>query len=337
MKATLTGTAGEDREGGVAVDSAGNVYEALSAEGPVDGQPNAARKDVVLDQVRPDRHEALDEGVRHRAASIAPTGSRSTRRGIRSSPATRRATSTAAHAGNTSDDMFVDEVRPERQPRVGDAGRARRPPTAATASRSTATARSTPPATRRARSAGRNVGDKDVFVAQARGCRWRAALDPPVRRRRRGQGDGGRRRRRHASTSPAWSTARSARRCRARRPAASTASSRSYDASGNGDAGRGSSARPPRTRRGAWPPTRPATRPSPASRPATCSRRTPGDKDIDRRALRPDRRDHAARPVRHGRQRQGRERRARRCRQHVRRRASATATSRRTSATSTRC
>ncbi|MGZ4388947.1 MAG: alpha/beta hydrolase, partial [Gaiellaceae bacterium] len=48
MKATLTGTAGADREGGVAVDSAGNVYEALAAEGSVDGQPYAGAKDVVL-------------------------------------------------------------------------------------------------------------------------------------------------------------------------------------------------------------------------------------------------------------------------------------------------
>ncbi len=44
MKATLTGTPGEDREGGVATDAAGNVYEALSAEGPVDGQANAGRR-----------------------------------------------------------------------------------------------------------------------------------------------------------------------------------------------------------------------------------------------------------------------------------------------------
>jgi enterochelin esterase-like enzyme len=48
MKATLTGTAGEDREGGVATDASGNVYEALAAEGSVDGQPNAGAKDVVL-------------------------------------------------------------------------------------------------------------------------------------------------------------------------------------------------------------------------------------------------------------------------------------------------
>jgi pimeloyl-ACP methyl ester carboxylesterase len=48
MKGTLVGTPGEDREGGVAVDSAGNVYEAFAAEGSVDGQPYAGAKDVVL-------------------------------------------------------------------------------------------------------------------------------------------------------------------------------------------------------------------------------------------------------------------------------------------------
>jgi enterochelin esterase-like enzyme len=48
VKATLTGTAAEDREGGVAVDASGNVYQALAAGGSVDGQPNAGGKDVVL-------------------------------------------------------------------------------------------------------------------------------------------------------------------------------------------------------------------------------------------------------------------------------------------------
>lgn len=48
MKASLVGTAGEEREGGVAVDSTGNVYEALAGEGSIDGQPYAGAKDVVL-------------------------------------------------------------------------------------------------------------------------------------------------------------------------------------------------------------------------------------------------------------------------------------------------
>ena len=66
MKATLIGTPGEDREGGVAVDADGNVYEALAAMGSIDGQTERRRQGRRADQVRPDRHEALDEGVRHR-------------------------------------------------------------------------------------------------------------------------------------------------------------------------------------------------------------------------------------------------------------------------------
>ena len=48
VKATLTGTAGEERAGGVATDAAGNVYEAIAAAGPVNGQPFAGDKDLVL-------------------------------------------------------------------------------------------------------------------------------------------------------------------------------------------------------------------------------------------------------------------------------------------------
>ena len=54
MKAALSGTAGEDRAGGVAVDQAGNTYQALAAEGAVDGQPHAGGKDVALTKYAPD-------------------------------------------------------------------------------------------------------------------------------------------------------------------------------------------------------------------------------------------------------------------------------------------
>ena len=46
MTATLSGTAGEDRAGGIAVDHAGNSYEAIAAEGAIEGQPYAGGKDV---------------------------------------------------------------------------------------------------------------------------------------------------------------------------------------------------------------------------------------------------------------------------------------------------
>ena len=48
MKATLIGTAQEERAGGVATDAAGNVYQALAAGGSVAGQPYAGDKDLVL-------------------------------------------------------------------------------------------------------------------------------------------------------------------------------------------------------------------------------------------------------------------------------------------------
>ena len=48
VKATVTGTPQEERAGGVAVDAAGNVYQALAAGGPVAGQPYAGDKDLVL-------------------------------------------------------------------------------------------------------------------------------------------------------------------------------------------------------------------------------------------------------------------------------------------------
>ncbi|QNE20507.1 esterase [Kribbella qitaiheensis] len=54
MKAALSGTAGEDRAGGIAVDPAGNTYEAIAAEGSIDGQPYAGGKDVALTKYGPD-------------------------------------------------------------------------------------------------------------------------------------------------------------------------------------------------------------------------------------------------------------------------------------------
>ena len=60
MKATLTGTAGEERAGGVATDAAGNVYQAIAAAGPVDGQPYAGDKDLVLVKHAPSGTTALD-------------------------------------------------------------------------------------------------------------------------------------------------------------------------------------------------------------------------------------------------------------------------------------
>jgi enterochelin esterase-like enzyme len=112
MKATLTGTAGEDREGGVAVDSAGNVYEALAAEGPVDDEANAGLKDVVLIKYGPTgtklwTKEFGTSGVdRAYGLQLDPQGH----------PVVvgyTKGNLDGNHAGNTSDDVFVAKYHPE--------------------------------------------------------------------------------------------------------------------------------------------------------------------------------------------------------------------------------
>ena len=110
MKAKLVGTPGEDREGGVATDVAGNVYEALSAEGTVDGQPNSGAKDVVLIKYGRGQQD-LDEAIRHRRCrssvrpAARPAGPPGDRRLHEGRPH-------GNHAGNTSDDLFVAKVDP---------------------------------------------------------------------------------------------------------------------------------------------------------------------------------------------------------------------------------
>ena len=50
MKATITGTAGEDRAGGIATDASGNVYQAVAVEGSLDGQAVRRRQGRRADQ-----------------------------------------------------------------------------------------------------------------------------------------------------------------------------------------------------------------------------------------------------------------------------------------------
>lgn len=111
MKATLTGTAGEDREGGVAADAAGNVYEALAASGPVDGQPNAGDKDVVLIKYGPSgaklwtREFGTAGTDRAYGLALDPQGH----------PVVTGYTKgdlDGSHGGNTSDDVFVAKYDP---------------------------------------------------------------------------------------------------------------------------------------------------------------------------------------------------------------------------------
>ena len=113
MKAKLTGTAQEERAGGVATDAAGNVYQALAAGGSVSGQPFAGDKDLVLDQASPNgttlwTRELGTAGLeRAYGVAIDPAGRRRRHR------VHERAISTAAHAANTTDDVFVVKYDPD--------------------------------------------------------------------------------------------------------------------------------------------------------------------------------------------------------------------------------
>ncbi len=165
MKATLTGTAQEERAGGVAVDGTGNVYQAIAAGGSVGGQPYAGDKDLVL-------------------VKDSPTGTRLWTREL-GTPRLERAYGVAidpagdvvvtgytngdldgGHAANTTDDVFVVKYDPDgnrewlRQfgvPAVADRGYA-----VAT----DATGNIYVTGYTRGDLAATNLGDKDVYLAK---------------------------------------------------------------------------------------------------------------------------------------------------------------------------
>ena len=111
MKAKLVGTPGEDREGGVATDAAGNVYEALSAEGAVDGQPNAGAKDVVLIKYGPAGNRIWTKQF-GTAGVDRPYGLQLDPQGHPVIVGYTKGDLDGNHAGNTSDDLFVAKVDP---------------------------------------------------------------------------------------------------------------------------------------------------------------------------------------------------------------------------------
>ena len=112
MKATLTGTAQEERAGGVATDAAGNVYEALAAGGSVNGQPFAGDKDLVLVKRSPAGAtlwtRELGSGRLERAYGVAvdPQGDVVV-------TGYTNGDFDGAHAGNTTDDIFVAKFDPD--------------------------------------------------------------------------------------------------------------------------------------------------------------------------------------------------------------------------------
>jgi enterochelin esterase-like enzyme len=112
MKARLTGTPAEERAGGVATDAAGNVYEALAAGGSVDGQPYDADKDLVLV-----KRTASGDTVWTRELGTAGL---ERAYGVAVDPQGHvvvtgytKGDFDGAHAGNTSDDVFVVKFDPD--------------------------------------------------------------------------------------------------------------------------------------------------------------------------------------------------------------------------------
>ena len=111
MKATLTGTAQEERAGGVAVDAAGNVYQALAAEGSVAGQPYVGDKDLVLVKDSPTgtrlwtRELGTARLERAYGVAIDPAGDVVV-------TGYTNGDLDGGHAGNTTDDAFVVKFDP---------------------------------------------------------------------------------------------------------------------------------------------------------------------------------------------------------------------------------
>ena len=111
MKATLIGTAQEERAGGVATDAAGNVYQALAAGGSVAGQPYAGDKDLVLVKDSPagtrlwTRELGTTRLERAYGVAIDPAGNAVV-------TGYTNGDLDGAHAGNTTDDVFVAKFDP---------------------------------------------------------------------------------------------------------------------------------------------------------------------------------------------------------------------------------
>ncbi|MBA2298149.1 MAG: SBBP repeat-containing protein [Actinobacteria bacterium] len=111
LKATLIGTAQEERAGGVAVDSTGNVYQAVAAGGSVAGQPYVGDKDLVLVKDSPSgtrlwtRELGTARLERAYGVAIDPAGD------IVVTGYTNGDLD-GSHPGNTTDDVFVVKFDP---------------------------------------------------------------------------------------------------------------------------------------------------------------------------------------------------------------------------------
>ena len=165
MKARLTGTPQEERAGGVAADAAGNVYEALAAGGPVNGQPYMGDKDLVVVKRAPGGEpiwtRELGTSGLERAYGVAVDP-----QGHVVVTGYTKGDLDGNHTGNTTDDVFVVKFDPDgnrewlRQlgaPAVADRGYA---------IATDATGNVYVTGYTRGDLAGPNQGDKDVYLAK---------------------------------------------------------------------------------------------------------------------------------------------------------------------------
>ncbi len=105
MKATVTGTAAEDRADRIATDAPGNVCQAAAVEGSLDGAPDAGWQGCDADKYAPGRDAGVD--------APRPIGTSGTERtyGVAVDSQGRVVVTgdttgnlDGAHAGNTTDD-----------------------------------------------------------------------------------------------------------------------------------------------------------------------------------------------------------------------------------------
>ncbi|MET9270880.1 alpha/beta hydrolase-fold protein [Kribbella sp. NPDC003557] len=164
MQAAITGTAGDDRAGGIATDASGNIYQAVAAAGALDGQPSAGGTDVALVKFGADGSRAwtrsLGTSGTDRAYGVAvDADGRVVVTGYTNGDLD------GAHPGNTTDDAFVAQYDADGNRRwltqFGVPGVADRSYSVAVDGTAVYVGGYTKGAL-----GGANQGDKDVFVAR---------------------------------------------------------------------------------------------------------------------------------------------------------------------------
>lgn len=111
MKATVTGTAGDDRAGGIAVDASGNVYQAVAVAGSLDGTPYAGGLDVAVIKTAPDGTRLWTRSL-GTSGTDRPYGVALDAQGRVVVTGYTNGDLDGVHAGNATDDVFVAQFDP---------------------------------------------------------------------------------------------------------------------------------------------------------------------------------------------------------------------------------